>query len=211
MLTISARTICCLLMKLLDLFYQNYCSILSHHCLPLAFTEVIFLPLIKDKNSLADINNYRPIAIVSILGKVFESCVLVIFSNYLDTHFNQFGFVHHGECNKAILALKTVVNYFLNNSSPVFICSLDAEKAFDRINYYSMLSRLIDCKIPKVFIMFFHAWFTSFNFRVCLNCTLSYSVNILSGLLQGNLLSLKIFIVFMDKLVRLDVYSKLGC
>ena len=49
-----------------------YSSILSHHSLPLAFTEVIFLPLIKDKTtSLADINNNRPIAIVSILSKVF--------------------------------------------------------------------------------------------------------------------------------------------
>ena len=160
-----------------------YSSKLSHHSLPLAFTEVIFLSLIKDKKkSLADINNYRPIVIVSILGKVFESCVSIILSNYLDTHCNQLGFVRHGGSNKAILVLKTVVNYFLNNNSPVFICSLDAEKAFDRINHYGMLSRLIDCKIPKVFIMLFHAWFTSINFRVRWNCTLSYSVNFLSEL-----------------------------
>ena len=74
-----------------------------------------------------------------------------------------------------------------------------------------MLSRLIDCKIPKVFIMLFHAWFTSLNFRVRRNYTLSYSVNVLSGLLQANLLSPKFFIVFMDKLVRLVVDFKLGC
>ena len=90
-----------------------YSSILSHHNLPLAFTEVIFLPLTKDKKkSLADINNYRPIVIVSILGKVFESCVSIILSNYLDTPCNQLGFVRHGGCHKAILALKTVVNHF---------------------------------------------------------------------------------------------------
>ena len=93
----------------------------------------------------------------------------------------------------------------------VFICSLDAEKAFDRINHYGMFSRLIDCKVPKVFIMLYHAWFTSLNFHVRWNYTLSYSVNVLSGLLQGNLLSPKLFIIFMDKLVRLVVDSKLGC
>ena len=59
--------------------------------------------------------------------------------------------------------------------------------------------------------MLFYAWFTSLNFRVRWNCVLSYSVNVLSGLLLGNLLSLKFFIVFMNKLVRLVVDSKLGC
>ena len=55
----------------------------------------------------------------------------------------------HGGCNKVILALKTVLAYFTNDESPVFICSLHAEKAFDRINHYNFLTILINRGVPK--------------------------------------------------------------
>ena len=59
----------------------------------------------------------------------------------------------HGGCSKAILTLKTVLTYFNNNESPVFICSLDAEKAFDRINHYNFLTVLINRGVPKNIVM----------------------------------------------------------
>ena len=50
------------------------------------------------------------------------------------------------------------------------------------------------------------------SISVCVGIVLYRTlVNILSGLLQGNLLSPKFFIVFMNKLVRLVVDFKLGC
>ena len=125
-------------------------SFLTHCFTPSIFSNVIFLPLLKDKRKSADdVNNYRLIAITSILSKLFESCLSDFLSPYLISHCNQLGFVKHGGCSKAILALKTVLTYFNNNESPVFICSLDAEKAFDRINHYNFLTVLINHGVPK--------------------------------------------------------------
>ena len=103
----------------------------------------------------------RPIASASIISKLFEPYLSNFSTPILASHCNQLGFVKHGGCNKAILALKTVLTYFNNNESPVFICSLDAEKAFDRVNHYNFLLVLIKRGVPKSIAMLFFNWFSS--------------------------------------------------
>ena len=75
-------------------------SYLTHCFTPSIFSNVIFLPLLKDKRKSADdVNNDRPIAITSILSKLFESCISDFLSPYLISHCNQLGFVKHGGCS----------------------------------------------------------------------------------------------------------------
>ena len=95
-------------------------SFLTYCFTPFIFSNVIFLLLLKDKRKSADdVNNCRPIAIISILSKLFESCLSDFLSPYLTSHCNQLSFVKYGGCSKEILALKTVLTYFNNNESPV--------------------------------------------------------------------------------------------
>ena len=140
-------------------------SFLTHCFTPSIFSNVIFLPLLKDtRKSADDVNNYRPIAITSILSKLFESYLSDFLSPYLISHCNQLGFVKHGGCNKGILALKTVLTYFNNNESPVFISSLDAKKAIDRINHYNFLTVLINRGVPKIMLCYFINGFLRYHF-----------------------------------------------
>ena len=83
----------------------------------------------------------------------------------------------------------------------MFICSLDAEKAFDRVNHYNFLLVLIKRGVPKSIVMLFFNWFSSLSFCVLWNNVLSHACNISSGLLQGNILSPKFFNVYMDELL----------
>ena len=117
----------------------------------------------------------------------------------------------HGGCDRAILALKTVLTYFNNNESPVFICSLDEEKAFDRINHYNFLTVLINRGVLKNIVMLFYKWASSSSFCVLWNNILSCACNISSSLLQGNILSPKFFNAYMDELLYKLVKSGLGC
>ena len=85
-----------ILVKLFN-FFLTHCFTLS------IFSNLIFLPLLKDKRKSADdVNNYRSIAITSILSKLFESCLSDFLSPYLISHCNQPGFVKHGGSSKAI-------------------------------------------------------------------------------------------------------------
>ena len=117
----------------------------------------------------------------------------------------------HGGCNKAILALKTVLTYFNNNESPVFIYLLDAYKAFNRINHYNFLTVLINRGVPENIVMLFYKWISKLSFCVFWNNIFPYACNISSCLLQGNILSPKFFNAYMDELLYKFEESGLGC
>ena len=68
--------------------------------------------------------------------------------------------------SKAILALKIVLTYFTNNESPVFVCSLEVKKAFDRINHYNFLQFLLIEVLLKILLCYFINGFLRYLF-VC--------------------------------------------
>ncbi|RKP05517.1 hypothetical protein THASP1DRAFT_5796, partial [Thamnocephalis sphaerospora] len=55
-------------------FFQVYAKL---RCVPLQWSRAIICPIYKRKGSTADPANYRPIALLPVLRKVFEACLLV--------------------------------------------------------------------------------------------------------------------------------------
>ena len=64
------------------------------HCyLPISMLDSVIAPLVKNRNGdLSDKNNYRPIALSSVISKVFENVILYRLEEYLWTTNNQFGY-----------------------------------------------------------------------------------------------------------------------
>ena len=63
--------------------------------MPQACTETILVPIYKNnKSNIHDKNNYRPIALATVISKLFEHFVLHVqqISPFLTTSSNQFGF-----------------------------------------------------------------------------------------------------------------------
>ena len=105
---------------------------ISHGYLPDDFMKTIIIPLIKNKSGdTSNVNNYRPIALVTVASKIFEIILLEMLTPYLNTTDNQFGFKKGHSTDHCIFALKNVIQYYKSNNSPVFSCFLDASKAFD--------------------------------------------------------------------------------
>ena len=63
------------------------------HCyLPIGILNSVIIPLVKNKNGdLSDRNNYRPIALSSMVSKVFENVIINRLEEYLWSSDNQFG------------------------------------------------------------------------------------------------------------------------
>ncbi|ELU13034.1 hypothetical protein CAPTEDRAFT_81038, partial [Capitella teleta] len=61
---------------------------------------------------------------------------------------NQFGFKNNHGTDQCIYVLKEIVDSYRVMNSTVFLCFLDASKAFDRVNYFTLFNKLRDCGVP---------------------------------------------------------------
>ena len=113
--------------------------------LPSTLMHLVIIPLLKCKSKdPADVNTYRPIAIATALSKVLEQVLLSRLARYLWTADSQFDFNRAHWTLMAIFALKQTVDFYRNQDSPVYMCFLDAKKAFHRVNNWTMAKKLLD-------------------------------------------------------------------
>lgn len=72
---------------------------------------VLLVPVLKDKTgTTTDVDNYRPIALASVISKVLESVVLVPLQRHFVIADEQFGFKTHHRTDMCIYALKEAVS-----------------------------------------------------------------------------------------------------
>ena len=94
----------------------------KHSYLPASMIETNIVPIVKNKfGILSDINNYRPIALATIMSKLFESAILLKCEMFLDTCPNQFGFKNGHSTDMCIYVLKEMIEYFKSRSTSVFV------------------------------------------------------------------------------------------
>ena len=88
----------------------NACVV--HGFLPSTMTDTILVPIIKDNTGNASSKaNYRPIALKSVLSKVFETALLSKLESVFETSDYQFGFKSHHSTDLCIYTLKDIVEY----------------------------------------------------------------------------------------------------
>jgi len=124
-----------------------------HSYVPEAFGCGVIIPIIKDKRGdYSSLENYRPITLSPVISKLFESLLLNMYSKYMNTDDLQFGFKKSLSCSTAIFVPRQTIDFFYERGSNVYIASLDASKAFDRIRRVNMFSAFIKKSLPKEFI-----------------------------------------------------------
>ena len=97
-------------------------SMIEFGVVPHNFGVSVITPVVKNtSSSLHDVNTYRPVAIISVISKAFESLINLHFGQLFTYHENQFGFSVGGGCNKAVLLLITLLN-ILGIDTAMFSC-----------------------------------------------------------------------------------------
>ena len=98
-------------------------------------------------------------------SKIFETLILNRIENYLVTSDNQFGFKPKHSTELCIYALKEVVNYYKSLNTPIYLCFVDIKSAFDRVNYWKLLSKPTDHGNPLLIVQLFAGWVGKFFVR----------------------------------------------
>ena len=189
-----------------------FTCMLNHGHVPTAFMKTSIIPILKNRNGdSSDKNNYRPIAIVTAISKLFELCLSKLLDTFLVTSDNQFGFKSKHATDLCIYTVKSEIKYYNYFSSPVYTCFLDASKAFDRVNHWTLFKKLLIKGVPVILVRILCVWYRCQQLCIQWGKTKSSFFTISNGVRQGGILSPKLFSVYMDDLSNMLIGSGVGC
>ena len=161
----------------------------------------VLIPILKKPSLDSTVaGNYRPIILSSVISKILEYAILEDVSSHEFCDL-QYGFIEGRSAQMAICNTIDVIKYFNNRGTPVFACSLDAEKAFDAIPHSILLYKASSVLKNHWWRLMF-SWYTSLTATVKWNNKLSKSFNLYKGTRQGGLTSPFLFNLLYQELVN---------
>lgn len=176
-------------------------SMFIHGALPESMISVVLVPVIKDKTGKINAkDNYRPIALASVVSKVLENILLSRLSDYLLTHSNQFGLKKKHGTDQCIYVMKELFDAHRSLNGSMFVCFLDASKAFDRVNHNVLFDKLVKRGAPGYIIRLLAYWYSNQRINVRWGSTHSEGFTVTNGVRQGGILSPLLFNIYVDGL-----------
>ena len=199
-----------------NLFYQHlselFNAVMRHAFAPDAFRVSVMIPIPKNtRKSLNNSENYRAIALSSILNKLLDKIILKKCSSALESSPYQFGFKKCHSTNMCSFVVNEVIDFFHSRGSPVFACLLDCSKAFDRIDYFKMFSVLLNIQLCPFVIRLLLSLYCQQSACVKWRSSISPTFSVQNGVKQGGVISPVLFTLYMDVLLTQLAAKGAGC
>ena len=188
-------------------------KILASSNYPQIWKTANVLPLFKQGDA-SDPNNYRPISMISVLGKQFEKIV----HNQLYAYFtsnnllsvNQSGFIKGDSCVNRLMYLIDYIYQKLELGKQIPIIFLDIKKAFDKVWHRGLLHKLKINGITGSLLKLLTSYLSNRKQRVVIDGVISEEVNLLAGVPQGGILSTLLFLIFINDITEVLITSKMS-
>ena len=197
---------------LFNMLARVYRSWLLHGTVSLNLLACAFLPLLKSSlKNPAVANSYRAIAGSSLLLKLFDQVILLVWGHLLSSDPLQFGYKAGFSTTQCSWMVMEVASYYLRRGTPCIITLLDCTKAFDKCKFDIFFQKLLDRKLPAVVIrclMFVYEQQTAW---VKWGKVKSRTFGIVNGTRQGSVLSPALFAIYMDDLIVKLRKAGVGC
>ena len=172
---------------------------------PAAWTSATLVPLHKS-GSFKDPSNYRGIALLSHLGKVFMRIMKQRMSKWVQAgnliNDAQGGFMKKRSTVDNALVLDTLIRQARRKKrGKLFVASIDLKKAFDFVPRKAILDRLMARGVSTKMCKIVESMFKRSSFMVKLSSSeATQQVPSSSGIFQGCVFSPQLFVFFLDTL-----------
>ena len=183
-----------------------------HGFTPDNLLETIVTSIPKDlRGNLCVDDNYRGIALCSALCKVIDILIIGDYQDNLVTSELQFSFKPEHSTNMCTSIFKEVCSYYNARNSDVYVCLLDASKAFDRVHYGKLFALLEKRNLPVLVRRLLLDMYTRQRVQALWKKSKSDVFTVNNGVKQGGILSPILFCVYIDELLTRINNSGLGC
>lgn len=199
--------------KLLTMIF-NACMMISYF--PVKWKIGKIIPIAKSNGDPTNPKSYRPISLLSNIGKIFERLILERLQCFetLNKIFipQQFGFRNEHSTVHQILRITEDAALGFNKNQSTGLVLLDLEKAFDSVWHDGLIHKLSELKTPLPLLGIISSYLCNRQSFVVVEGKASKVFSVPAGVPQGSILSPHLFNIFindipMPKNCELAIYA----
>ena len=170
--------------------------------IPKAWKIATITMIPKKSNELENPANYRPISLISCIGKLLERMILTRIQNHLKKHKiilkQQSGFRSHRQTKDNLLFIIQKIQESFVRKKKVLAFFFDISQAFDKVWHLGLLTKLSKIKLPLYLIRWLQDFMKERYFQVRIGELFSEMKTIKCGVPQGAVLSPTLFSVYIN-------------
>lgn len=169
---------------------------------PCKWKKAKITPVYKN-GSTTDIQNYRPIAILSTFAKIFETVLCDLFTRHCHPYISEFqhGFMPKRSTITNLMTISHDIADCLDSSGQMYMIYFDFTKAFDTIDHSLLIDKLNKFGFSDPLLKLIECYLTNRLHYVSFNGFNSFEFTLNAGVPQGSNLRPFLFLVFINDLL----------
>ena len=157
-----------------------------------------------------NVDNYRPISVLSPLSKILESYMSINLRDHL-TKYNllsefQYGSRPNHSCETLLINLTDKWLEAMDNGNLTGLLLIDFRKAFDIINHKILIDKLSCYGINGTVLQWFISYLSDRKQRVFIGAASSDSLPVVSGVPQGSCLGPLLFLIYVNEIPSINTF-----
>ena len=165
---------------------------------------------VPKKGNLTKVDNYRGIALTSIVSKTLNRMILNRIKPAMEKilRINQNGFRESRSTTSHILGLRRIFEGARDKDLTAVMLFIDFKKAFDSVHRGLLMKILLAYGIPKELVGLIERMYAGTMARVITEDGLTEAFLIMAGVMQGDTLAPYLFIIVIDYIMRVTLEDK---
>ena len=139
------------------------------------YKSILDIIPIHEKGDISNVENYRPISLLSVISKVLERCVLRKLRDHLMSLINsaQHGFIPRRSYTTQLVEVLHYFGSILDSGQQTDMIFMDMSNAFDKVSHTGLMNKLRKYNIGGSLLRWFTSYLHDRQQRVTTLCTTS--------------------------------------